>query len=221
MAARPKALMSWSSGKDSAYALEVVRAAGEVEIVGLLTTINASAERVAMHGVRVELLRRQARSLDLPLDIVELPWPCTNADYEQRMGVYMEQARRAGVERVVFGDLFLEDIRAYREDKLTGTGIEPMFPLWGRDTSELAGEMLDAGIVAHLACLDPKVMPREFAGRLWDAELIAALPEGVDPCGEHGEFHTFVSAGPGFAEAIAIAPGVVVERGGFVYADLV
>jgi len=220
MAQRPKALVSWSSGKDSAYALDVARAADELEIVGLLTTINVDAARVAMHGVRVELLRRQARSLALPLDIVELPWPCSNDEYEQRMGAFLDQARREGIERVVFGDLYLEDIRAYREAKLDGTGIEAAFPLWGRETRALADDMLAAGIVAHLSCVDPKAVSPALAGRRWDATLIDELPAGVDPCGENGEFHSFVSDGPGFSEPIDFAPGEVVEREGFVYADM-
>ncbi|PRP92065.1 ATP-binding region [Enhygromyxa salina] len=222
MPTRPKALVSWSSGKDSAYALDLVRQARELEVVGLLTTVSSEFDRVAMHGVRHELLRRQAASLALPLHVVELPRPCPNEIYEQRMGAFIEQARRDGVERVVFGDLFLEDIRAYREKQLAGTGIEPVFPLWdkGRDTRALASEMLSAGVVATLTCVDPRKLPPELAGRRWDALLVGELPEGVDPCGEHGEFHTFVSDGPGFSEAIAVAPGEVVEREGFVFADL-
>ena len=220
MGLRSKALMSWSSGKDSAYALHLARQDPSLEVVGLLTTINAEVERVAMHGVRVELLRRQARALGLPLSIIELPDPCTNAEYEQRMGSFVQHARSEGIERVIFGDLFLEDIRAYREAQLVDTGLEPVFPLWGSEPRALAEDMLGAGIVAHLTCLDPKVLGREFAGRQWDAALLAELPAGIDPCGENGEFHTFVSDGPGFSEPVEVRPGKVVERGGFVFADL-
>jgi uncharacterized protein (TIGR00290 family) len=220
MSARAKALVSWSSGKDSAYALQLVREARELEVVGLLSTVSSEFDRVAMHGVRRELLERQAASLALPLHVVELPKACPNEVYDQRMAAFVEQARRDGIERVVFGDLFLADIRAYRERQLAGTGIAPAFPLWGRDTRELAREMLAAGIVATVTCLDPRKLPRELAGRRWDSFLLRELPAEVDPCGEHGEFHTFVSDGPGFSEAIGTMPGEVVEREGFVYADL-
>lgn len=215
--------MSWSSGKDSAYALDRVRATREFDLAGLLTTINETADRVAMHGVRRELLRRQASSLALPSFVVELPNPCSNEEYERRMGDFVERAKAEGVEAVIFGDLFLEDIRAYRERQLAGTGIEPIFPLWdkGKDTRELADEMLHAGIVATLSCVDLRKLPRQLVGRRWDAFLLRELPEGVDPCGEHGEFHTFVSDGPGFSEAINVQPGEVVVRDGFAFADLV
>jgi uncharacterized protein (TIGR00290 family) len=223
MTRRRKAVMSWSSGKDSAYALHMARSDGELEIAGLLTTLNGAADRVAMHGVRHELLRRQAELLGLPLCVIELPSPCPNEVYEQRMREWVEQARADEVEAVVFGDLFLEDIRAYRERQLQGTGITPMFPLWGKggDTSALAHEMLDAGVVATLSCVDLAKLPREFVGRRWDATLLRELPAGIDPCGERGEFHTFVSAGPGFAKAIDIRVGEIVEREGFAFADLI
>ncbi|PRQ01246.1 adenine nucleotide alpha hydrolase [Enhygromyxa salina] len=215
-----KALMSWSSGKDSAYALHLARANPKLEIIGLLTTINASADRVAMHGVRHELLRRQAASLGLPVQVIELPHPCSNEIYEQRMGAAVERARELGVEVMIFGDLFLADIRAYREQQLAGTGLEPVFPLWGADTRELAEQMLRAGVVATLTCVDLAKLPIELVGRRWDASLLRELPEGVDPCGERGEFHTFVSDGPGFAEPISHQRGEVVERDGFGFADL-
>lgn len=223
-----KALISWSSGKDSAWALHVVRSAwalhdvrgaGELEVVGLLTTVNERVDRVAMHGVRRELLARQAAALGLPLHVIELPEPCSNAIYERRMAAFVDSARAAGIERVVFGDLFLEDIRAYRERQLAGTGIEPVFPLWGRPTAQLARDMLDAGVVATLTCVDSRKLAPSFAGRRWDAALLDALPEGVDPCGEHGEFHSFVSAGPGMAR-IEVRVGEIVDRDGFVFADL-
>lgn len=215
--------MSWSSGKDSAYALHLARSTREFELTGLLTTVNESADRVAMHGVRRELLRMQAESLALPLFVVELPSPCSNELYEQRMGAFVEQAKAEGVEAVIFGDLFLEDIRAYRERQLAGTGIEPVFPLWdrGKDTRALADEMLRAGVVATLSCVDLGKLPRQLVGRRWDAFLLRELPASVDPCGEHGEFHTFVSDGPGFSEAIHVQPGEVVVREGFAFADLV
>jgi uncharacterized protein (TIGR00290 family) len=221
MSAGRKALMSWSSGKDSAYALHLARSDPSLEVVGLLTTINASADRVAMHGVRHELLRQQAASLALELQVIELPHPCPNGIYEQRMGASVEQAQRRGVEVVIFGDLFLEDIRAYRERQLAGTGLEPVFPLWGADTRELAETMLRGGVVATLTCVDLAKLPIELVGRRWDADLLRELPEGVDPCGEHGEFHTFVSDGPGFSAPIEHRLGEIVEREGFGFAELV
>ncbi len=227
---RPRAVVSWSSGKDSAYALHRVREAGELEVIGLLTTtslapavegqISEPVERVAMHGVRRSLLERQASALGLPLVPVELPWPCPNEVYEARMGAAVERLRGEGVEVIVFGDLFLEDIRAYREQKLAGTGLRPVFPLWGSDTRVLAGEMLAAGLVARLTCVDLRVLGREFVGRVWDESLLAELPEQVDPCGERGEFHTFVSGGPGFSRAIDVQIGERLERDGFAWADL-
>ena len=218
--ARKRALVCWSSGKDSAFALATVRASPEYEVVGLVTTLNAEFDRVAMHGVRRELLERQARSLALPLDMIDLPNPCPNEVYEARMAAFIESARAGGVECMVFGDLFLTDIRDYRERQLAGSGIEPVFPLWGRDTRELAHEMLEAGLVATLTCVDTKALPARFAGRRFDAFLLRELPEDVDPCGERGEFHTFVSDGPGFSESIDLIPGELVEREGFVFADL-
>lgn len=215
-----RAWMSWSSGKDSAFALhELGRDAG-VEVVGLLTTINAEADRVAMHAVRRELLEAQAERVGLPLHTVELPAPCPNEVYEARMASAMAAATRDGVERVVFGDLFLSDIRAYREAMMEGSGIDPLFPLWARPTDGLATAMLDAGVRAVLTCVDPAQMPGELAGRAFDARLLADLPAGVDPCGENGEFHTFVWDGPGFASPIDVEVGEVVERDGFVYCDV-
>lgn len=215
-----RAWMSWSSGKDSAFALhELGRDAG-VEVVGLLTTVNAAADRVAMHAVRRELLEAQAERVGLPLHTVELPAPCPNEVYEARMASAMAAATRDGVERVVFGDLFLSDIRAYREAMMEGSGIDPLFPLWARPTDGLATAMLDAGVRAVLTCVDPAQMPGELAGRAFDARLLADLPAGVDPCGENGEFHTFVWDGPGFASPIDVEVGEVVERDGFVYCDV-
>ncbi|MHC5211331.1 MAG: Dph6-related ATP pyrophosphatase [Planctomycetota bacterium] len=217
---RPRILLAWSSGKDGAWALHELRRAGEVELAGLLTTVNATHERVAMHAVRRDLLRAQARAAGLPLHEVEIPWPCSNEAYEQAMGAEVARARADGIESVAFGDLFLEDIRAYRERMLAGTGLEPLFPLWGRPTRELAEEMLAAGLRAHLTAVDPAQVPAALAGRPWDRTLLDELPPTADPCGENGEFHTFVSAGPMFSEPIPVRVGEVVEREGFVYADL-
>jgi uncharacterized protein (TIGR00290 family) len=215
-----KAWMSWSTGKDSAWALEVARRQGECEIVALLTTVNEKFGRVAMHGVREELLDAQAESLGLPLIKVPLPWPCPNQFYEQAMAAALRRAHEKGIECMVFGDLFLQDIRKYREEKLAATGIEPLFPIWGLDTTKLAREMVAAGLRAHLTCIDPNRLPREFAGRVFDFKLLNELPPTVDPCGENGEFHTFAFAGPMFRNTIPVTLGEVVERDGFIYADV-
>jgi uncharacterized protein (TIGR00290 family) len=217
---KPKALLAWSSGKDSAWALHVLRAAGEVEVVGLLTTINETFDRVAMHAVRSELLRAQAAAAGLPLTCVPLPWPCSNEQYEAAMARALEEAQRAGIEVVAFGDLFLEDIRRYREERMAGTGLRPIFPLWGIPTDELARRMVAGGLRARLTCVDPRQLPPSFAGRDFDDALLADLPASVDPCGERGEFHSFAYAGPMFGAPVAIRGGEVVERDGFVFADL-
>jgi uncharacterized protein (TIGR00290 family) len=217
---RPKAVVSWSSGKDSAFSLHEVRRAGALEVVGLLTTITETYSRVSMHGVREAVLDAQARAAGLPIYKVAIPSPCPNAVYESAMGATMARLRADGVERVVFGDLFLEDIRAYREEKLRGTGIEPVFPLWGRPTRALAETMIGSGLEARIVALDPKKIPAEFAGRSFDRELLADLPDSVDPCGERGEFHTCVTAGPMFSAPLAVRAGEVVTRDGFVFADL-
>ena len=204
-AKRPRAWMSWSSGKDSALALHEVRSANEVDVIGLVTTVNSTAGRVAMHAVRRVLLEAQADALGLPLYVVDLPWPSANELYEQRMSAAVEVARQSGVECFVFGDLFLEDVRAYRLAMLEGTGITPLFPLWRRATNGLAQEMLVQGIKAVITCVDPAQAPRSFAGRWYDEALLAELPAGIDPCGENGEFHTFVVDGPGFAHPLEVA----------------
>lgn len=219
-----RAVVSWSSGKDSAWALHTVR--DSLDVVGLLTTTSTApaasgqssepVERVSMHGVRRSLLDAQARALGLSQYIVELPWPCSNDEYQARMQTMVERLVADGIEVVVFGDLFLADVRAYRERMLEGTGLRPVFPLWGRDTSELAHEMIAGGVVATLTCVDLAKLPREFVGRRLGVEL----PGGVDPCGERGEFHSFVSHAPGFASAIATTVGEIVERDGFAYIDL-
>jgi len=215
-----RAWVSWSSGKDSTFALAAARADPELEVVGLLTTLNQSADRVAMHAVRRELLEAQAAALGLPLHQVGLPSPCSNEEYERLMADAVLAARSAGVTRMVFGDLFLADVRGYREGALADTGIEPVFPLWGRPTSELAVEMVEHGVRATLTCVDPRQLAPSFAGRTFDHELLADLPDHVDPCGENGEFHTFVSDGPGFAAGLDVRVGEVVERDGFVFADV-
>ncbi len=217
---RPKALVAWSSGKDSAWALHEVRRRGDLDVVGLLTTVTSEFGRVSMHAVREELLDRQAAALGLPCRKVRIPWPCVNETYEAEMARATAEARAAGVTHVVFGDLFLEDVRAYRVENLAGTGIDPVFPLWGRDTARLAREMIAGGLRATLTCVDPRVLDASFAGRAFDAALLDALPAGVDPCGERGEFHTFCWAGPMFAAPIPVANGEVVSREGFVFADL-
>lgn len=218
--ARRRAWVSWSCGKDGAFALATVRARGDVEVAGLLTTLDASVDEVVMSRVPAELLRRQAAALDLPVHLVELPWPCPNEIYEQRTGAAWEQLRRDGADEVVFGDLFLADIRAYRERSLAGTGLAPRFPLWERPTPALARRMVAAGLRAVVVCVDPARAPAEIAGRWWDEDLLRELPEGVDPCGENGEFHTFVTDGPGFANPVDVVVGDVVEREGFLYAPL-
>ena len=217
---RPRALLAWSSGKDSAWSLHVLRQQGEVEVVGLLTTVNQAFDRVAMHAVRRELLAAQAAAVGLPLTTVEIPYPCSNAQYEAAMAAAMERARGDGVAAVAFGDLFLEDVRRYREDRMHGTGIAPLFPIWGIPTDVLARRMVDAGLRARLTCVDPKKLPPTFVGRDFDAALLADLPAGIDPCGERGEFHSFAYAGPMFERPVPIRNGDVVDRDGFVFADL-
>jgi uncharacterized protein (TIGR00290 family) len=217
---RPRAVVSWSSGKDAAFALQAVREAGLLEIVGLLTTVTRTFGRVSMHGVREELLELQAEAVGLPLVKVDIPSPCPNATYERAMTGALDQLRNQKIEVVVFGDLYLEDIREYRESRMQGSGLRPEFPLWGRPTAELARTMIDAGLEATLVCVDPRKLPANFAGRRFDLALLRELPAEVDPCGERGEFHTFVSAGPMFRRPVPVAPGPVVERDGFVFADL-
>jgi uncharacterized protein (TIGR00290 family) len=219
-AVRPKAWLAWSSGKDSAWALHTVRCSGEFEVVALLTTMNRTHERVAMHAVRESLLEIQAASAGLPLIKVPIPSPCSNEVYEQAMGEVMSLARAAGVRHIIFGDLFLTDIRAYREKHLASCGMVPVFPLWGRETRQLAEDMIAGGLSAILTCVDPRQLGRGFAGRRFDRKLLAALPSHVDPCGENGEFHTFACAGPMFREEMRLTAGEIVERDGFVFADL-
>ena len=217
---RPKALIAWSSGKDSAWALHEARRAGAYDIVGALTTVTDSFARVSMHGVREELLMAQLEAAGLPAIVVRIPYPCPNEVYEREMAAAMQDAKARGVTHIIFGDLYLEDVRAYREKNLAGTGIAPVFPLWQRPTGQLARDMIDGGVEAHLAVVDLKKLPAAFAGRSFDAGLIGALPAGSDPCGENGEFHTFVSAGPMLKRKIPVKVGETVERDGFAFADL-
>jgi len=220
MAARPKALIAWSSGKDSAWALHEARRTGEFDIVGALTTVTDAFARVSMHGVREELLRAQLEAAGLPAVVVRIPYPCPNEVYEREMATAIADAKARGVTHMIFGDLYLEEVRAYREKNLAGTGITPVFPLWLKPTDALARDMIAGGVEAHLVVVDLKKLPASFAGRRFDAGLIGALPAGSDPCGENGEFHTFVSAGPILARKIAVKVGETVERDGFAFADL-
>ena len=214
--------MCWSSGKDSAWCLSQLRARDDVEVVALLTTFNQTADRVAMHAVRRQLVEAQAKAAGLPLTAVELSWPSSNADYETAMrGGFEDLASNTPFDQVAFGDLFLEDVRAYREQQLGKLGLRPTFPLWGLDTATLARRMIDAGVQATITCVDPKQCPASFAGRSFDHALLDELPESVDPCGENGEFHTFVSHCPAFAEPVSVTLGQRVERDGFVFVDLV
>ncbi len=216
----PKILLSWSGGKDSAWALRILREQQQFEVVALVTTINQHFRRVAIHGYREDLLDRQAEATGLPLWKVDLPFPCSNADYEARMAIVLQRAVREGLHGMAFGDLFLEEIRTYRLKQLEGTWLAAIFPVWGIPTDELAQTMVAAGLRAHLTCVDPRVLDRSFAGRIYDAALLNELPATVDPCGERGEFHTFAFAGPMFSGSIAVRPAEVIERDGFVYAEL-
>ena len=220
MRGRPKALVAWSSGKDSAWALLEARRSGEFDIVGALTTVTEAFGRVSMHGVREELLRTQLAAAGLPAVVVGIPYPCPNDIYERKMAAAVADARAAGITHVIFGDLFLKDVRAYRERQLAGTGITPVFPIWGAPTPRLARDMIEAGVEARLATVDLKKLAASFAGRRFDSALLAALPAEADPCGENGEFHSFVSAGPMLSGKIAVSVGQTVERDGFAYADL-
>ena len=217
------ALLSWSGGKDSAWTLHRLRSDpqwADLELVGLLTTVNRHFGRIAIHGVREALLYVQAEAANLPVWLVDLPWPCSNVAYQAAMEPVLRRAVREGVQAIAFGDLFLEDIRRFRETALQPFGLDPLFPLWGEPTPQLAQEMVTGGLQAWLTCLDPQQLDPRFAGRRFDQSLLADLPPGVDPCGERGEFHTFVSAGPMFRRSIDVYPGETVVRDGFVYTDL-
>ncbi len=214
-------MLSWSSGKDSAWALHLLRSDPDVDLLGLFTTVNREFDRVAMHAVRRTLLDAQVASIGLPLDAIPIPYPCPNEAYEAAMAAFIEEAKRRAVTHFAFGDLFLEDIRRYREEKLAGTGIRPLFPLWGLPTGPLARDMVASGLRAYITCVDPKQAPRAWAGRIFDSAFVDAVPEGIDPCGERGEFHTFVYDGPMLHHPVQVLVGEIVERDGFVFADLV
>ena len=215
-----KTLLSWSSGKDSAWALHRLRQDPEIEVVGLFCTVNQKFDRVAMHGVRRELLELQAERVNLPLDIIDIPYPCSNSEYEARMSAFIDQAKANKIECCAFGDLYLEDVRQYRENNLKGTGISPLFPLWGLPTEELSREMIQSGLRAIVTCVDPKSMPEMFVGREFNASFLADIPKEIDPCGENGEFHSFAFKGPMFREPIKVSAGEIVHRDGFVFSEL-
>jgi len=215
-----KVLLSWSSGKDSVWALHLLRQQPDIEVAALLTSFNSAAGRVAMHAVRRELVDAQAARTGIPQWSIYLPWPCSNAEYEARMGGVCQQAFSEGISAVAFGDLFLQDIRDYRERQLLDTGLEPLFPVWGIPTAKLARDMIAAGVKAIVTCVDPSQVDRTFAGRDFDQALLDSLPPGVDPCGENGEFHTFVYDAPVFSRPIEVRVGEIVERDGFVFADV-
>jgi uncharacterized protein (TIGR00290 family) len=215
-----KVLVSWSSGKDSAWMLHKLKQDPAIDIGGLLTTMNEEFDRVAMHAVRRTMLDEQSRAAGIPLWTVPLPWPCTNEEYESRMRDAVGNAVAEGFTHVAFGDLFLEDVRRYREDRLARTGLTPIFPLWETPTRGLAEEMIDGGLRAILTCINPKYLDRSFAGREFDRELLRDLPAGIDPCGERGEFHSFAYAGPMFHRPVTATAGEIVDRDGFVFADV-
>jgi uncharacterized protein (TIGR00290 family) len=216
-----KVLLSWSSGKDSTWALHLLRRDADIQVVALVTTFNSEANRVAMHAVRRSLVDSQAERTGLPLWAVDLPYPCSNSEYEDRMRVVCQRAVAEGLGAIAFGDLFLQDIRDYRVRQLQDTGLEPLFPLWQIPTEELALDMIAAGVRAKVTCVDPSKLPQSFAGRDFDGKFLADLPQGIDPCGENGEFHTFVYDAPPFSSSIAVRSGEVVVRDGFVFADVV
>ena len=212
--------MSWSSGKDSAWALYKLQQDSEIDLVGLFCTVNKQFDRVAMHGVRAELLQKQAKSIGLPLEIIEIPYPCSNSEYEGIMSQFVERAKNDNIEYFAFGDLFLEDVRNYREEKLKGSGIKPIFPLWGMPTDKLSREMIKGGLRMIITCINPKQTPQELVGKEFDEIFLDSLPETIDPCGENGEFHSFVFDGPMFKEQIEISMGDIVHRDDFVFADV-
>jgi uncharacterized protein (TIGR00290 family) len=215
-----KTLISWSSGKDSAWTLHKLQKNPKIDLVGLFCTVNKKVDRVSMHGVRVDLLQKQAKCIGLPLEIIEIPYPCSNPEYEKIMGQFVDKAKSDNIEYFAFGDLFLEDVRNYREEKLKGTGIKPIFPIWGIPTDKLSREMISTGLRAVITCINPKLISKQFAGREFDENFLNSLPEKIDPCGENGEFHSFVFDGPMFKEQIEIFVGDIIHRGDFVFADV-
>jgi uncharacterized protein (TIGR00290 family) len=216
-----KVALSWSSGKDSAWTLHVLRQQPDIQIAALITTFNSDADRVAMHAVRRTLAEAQAERIGIPLWAVELPWPCSNSEYEERMSAVCQRACAEAITAVAFGDLFLQEVRDYRERQLRGSGLEPLFPLWRIPTQQLGRDMIAAGVKARITCVDPKQLSKSFAGRDYDRQLLQELPLEADPCGENGEFHTFVYDAPVFSRPIAVRAGEVIERDGFVFADLI
>lgn len=218
---KKKTLLSWSSGKDCAWALWLLRQDPATEVAGLFTVMNQRFDRVSMHGTRSQLVRLQAAAAGLPLQLLEIPDQCPQEQYEAVMQQFIDRALAQGVEGIAFGDLFLEEVRQYRQDKLRGTGIEPVFPVWGIPTAQLAEQMLDAGVEAYITSVDLKKLPASYAGQRWSRQLLATLPEGIDPCGEQGEIHTAVVGGPMFSRPIPVEVGEVVERSGFAYADVI
>ncbi len=217
---RKRVLVAWSSGKDSAWSLHLLQAQPDIEVAGLFTTMNVDTHRVAVHSVREELLCAQARALGLPLRRIDLPHPCPNHAYSAAMGAFAATAVAEGITHLAFGDLFLEDIRSYRERLFEGSGLGLLFPVWGLPTRKLAQEMTASGLRAYITCIDPVRVPRDWAGRKFDPEFVAGIPDGIDPCGERGEFHTFVFAGPIFKNPLGVRCGEVTDRDGFVYADV-
>jgi uncharacterized protein (TIGR00290 family) len=215
-----KVLLSWSSGKDSVWALHLLQQQPDVQVAALVTTFNSAANRVAMHAVRRALVEAQAQRVGIPLWAVDLPWPCSNLEYEERMRAVCQRASAEDITAVAFGDLFLQDIRDYRVQQLQGTGLEALFPVWQIPTAQLARDMITAGLKAKLTCVDPAKLQKTFAGRDYDLSLLEALPPAIDPCGENGEFHTFVYNAPVFSLPISVRTGEVVERDGFIFADV-
>ncbi len=217
---RKRTLLSWSSGKDAAWSLHKLQQDPEIDLIGIFCAVNKEANRAAMHAVRVELLQKQAKNISLPLEIIELPFPCSNAEYEKIMSSFVKKAKNDNIECFAFGDLFLEDIRSYREEKLKDSGIKPIFPLWGIPTDKLSREMISGGLRTIITCIDPKQIPNKFIGKEIDESFLNSLPKTVDPCGENGEFHSFVFDGPMFKEQIEITVGNIVNRDGFVFVDI-
>jgi uncharacterized protein (TIGR00290 family) len=215
-----KVALSWSSGKDSAWTLHLLRQQPDIQVMALITALNSEAGRVAMHAVRRELVQAQAERTGIPLWAVELPWPCSNLEYEDRMRTLCQRATAEGVTAVAFGDLFLQDVRDYRIRQLQGSGLEPLFPVWQIPTGQMSRDLIAAGVKAKVTCVDPSKFAKSFAGREYDLSLLNALPAGADPCGENGEFHTFVYDAPVFSHPIGVRNGALVERDGFVFADL-
>ena len=217
---KTRTLLSWSSGKDSAWALHILQQSNDIEVIGLFTTINRVHRRVAMHAVSDRMLRAQARAIGLPLQELKIPYPCSDAEYAGVMERFLAEATTQGIKKIAFGDLALEDIRRYREEKMRHTGIEPLFPIWGTPTNVLSKKLIEAGFRMIVTCIDPRSVPRKLIGREYDELFLEELPEGVDPCGENGEFHTFVFDGPIFKEPLQVRPGRIVERDGFTFTDV-